>query len=120
MPERRNRRNEQFNPIEVSVQYSPSPNRNSSFISNSAHDKSVSFKDNVEVKINDSQVNSRRSRLDRSSAKKRVEAQNQSNRSTTFKHSPLKVTFNPSKKHLENRPETSHFGGLDSSIQLEV
>jgi hypothetical protein len=59
------------------VQYSPSPNRDSSFISNGVQDKSVSFKDNVEVKINDSQVNSRRSRLERSSAKKRVEvAQN--------------------------------------------
>jgi hypothetical protein len=60
------------------VQYSPSPNRNSSFISNGGQDKSVSFKDNVEVKINDSQVNSRRSRLDRrSSAKKRADvAQN--------------------------------------------
>jgi hypothetical protein len=102
------------------VQYSPSPNRNSSFISNSGQDKSVSFKDNVEVKINDSQVNSRRSRLDRSSAKKRVEAQNQSIRNPTLKHSPLKVTFNPSNKQLENRPSTSHFGGLDSSIQLEV
>ena len=102
------------------MQYSPSPNRNSSFISNGGQDKSVSFKDNVEVYINDSQVNSRRSRLDRSSAKKRAEALNQSLRNSTVKHSPLKVTFDPSHNHLEIRPSTSHFGGLDSSIQLEV
>ncbi len=85
---------------------------NVSYVNNpESLNKSVTFKQNIS--LSDMQ-HQRRSRRNRSSAKKNLEQS--FNQPPNLKSSPLKATFNPraSQPRAEEpfqRPETSHFGG---------